>query len=230
MENTILIAPRFCGPPNVGNGGYTSGLLAQTVNYAPTITLRKPPLLNKVMQIIRSGELIKLMDGNQVIADVKPGNLEIDIPEMPTLAKAEEAVQYYDGFREHAFPECFVCGPNRTEKDGLRIFSGRIPGSDLVANPWIPDATLADAQGKVKREFIWAALDCPGAYAILEKPPKVVLGRITGQVFKDISVGEQCIVIGWPLGQDGRKYYSGTAIYNEAGQVSAAAKAIWFTI
>ena len=28
MTGSLVIAPRFCGPPNIGNGGYTAGLIA----------------------------------------------------------------------------------------------------------------------------------------------------------------------------------------------------------
>jgi hypothetical protein len=29
MDQTLSIDPRFCGPPEIGNGGYVAGLLAR---------------------------------------------------------------------------------------------------------------------------------------------------------------------------------------------------------
>ena len=44
--------------------------------------------------------------------------------------KRDEAVAAsatYPGFSAHPFPTCFVCGPERAEGDGLRLFPGRLP-------------------------------------------------------------------------------------------------------
>lgn len=230
MDNTLIITHRFCGPPKSGNGGYTSGLMANFVEGAAMVTLRKPPPLDKSMQVEKKEGKVELYDGDTLIAEVIPTKLDLDIPEPPSMAEAEDAVSRYDGFREHPFETCFVCGPKREEGDGLRIFTGPLKDRQMVAAPWIPDASLANDEGIVKPEFVWAALDCPGAYAIPDKPPTVVLGRITGELFQSIKVGEKCRVIGWSLGADGRKHFSGTAVYNESGQLCGAAKAIWFAI
>jgi hypothetical protein len=41
------------------------------------------------------------------------------------------------------------------------------------------------------------------------------------------QVGERCIIVGWPLGEDGRKLYAGTALLRETGDVLAWARATW---
>jgi hypothetical protein len=35
------------------------------------------------------------------------------------------------------------------------------------------------------------------------------------------------VVIGWPVGEDGRKLYSGTALFSEGGELRAFARATW---
>jgi len=37
----VVIARRFCGPPDTGNGGYSAGLLAQSLRGPIEVTLRK---------------------------------------------------------------------------------------------------------------------------------------------------------------------------------------------
>ena len=231
MQKNVSIPARFCGPPKMANGGYLSGLLSSTVDFAsPVITLRAPAPLDQELQLVERGEGYALMHQDKMVADVKPGKLELDIPDKPDGEDLKMATQNFDGFREHPIPHCFVCGTARENGDGLRIFTGRVANSDVVAAPWVPDTSLADTNGRIKEPFIWAALDCPGAYAILGKPPLVLLGRICGQVFQEIHANENCTVIGWPIGSEGRKYYSGTAIYNAQGQVCAAAYATWISV
>jgi len=41
---------------------------------------------------------------------------------------------------------------------------------------------------------------------------------------------ETLISIGWQTGVDGRKYLSGTAVYDEAGHVCAASQQVWVVL
>jgi hypothetical protein len=65
-----------------------------------------------------------------------------------------------DGVIDH----CFVCG--RARDDGFCVFPGPVAGTDLVASPWTPPTWAADEDGLVRPEFVWAALDCPGYFAL----------------------------------------------------------------
>jgi hypothetical protein len=42
-----------------------------------------------------------------------------------------------------------------------------------------------------------------------------------------VRLNEPCVVIGWQLGQDGRKHYTGTAVFDEAGELCGLATATW---
>jgi hypothetical protein len=230
LSNVIVIERRFRGPPGSGNGGYTCGVLASFVNEPAQVTLRRPPPLERSLSVVRRGRRAELFDGNQLIADAERAKLDpLDVPDPPSLREAERATAAYRGFRQHAFPTCFVCGPARAEGDGLRIFAGPVDESArLVAAPWMPAANLGGPDGRVRREFVWAALDCPGAFAVgYPDRGETLLGRLTAQLDSLPQVSERCIVVGWPLGEGGRKLYAGTAVFRETGDLIAWARATW---
>lgn len=233
MGTRIVIDPRFCGPPTSGNGGYVCGLLASFIDNGTTeVTLRRPPPLQRPLTVERCGEGdASLRDGELTVAEARGASLDLDLPAPPTCAEAEEAATRYFGFVRHTFPTCFVCGPERAPADGMRIFAGPVAGRDIVAAPWIPDASLADERGFVRPEFLWAALDCPGAFAVIgPTPTAIVLGRLTGHVDPRVRAGEPCIVIGWAVDRSGRKFYSGTALFSGSGELRGSAKATWIEI
>jgi hypothetical protein len=41
------------------------------------------------------------------------------------------------------------------------------------------------------------------------------------------EVGERCAVASWPLGEDGRKLYAGTALFAANGELLALAGQTW---
>jgi hypothetical protein len=51
MMAPLVIAPRFCGPPDSGNGGYVCGLIAGRLDGQAEITLRAPPPLATPMTV-----------------------------------------------------------------------------------------------------------------------------------------------------------------------------------
>jgi hypothetical protein len=200
------------------------------VNEPAEVTLRSPPPLDRPLNVVRRGRRAQLFDGNRLVAEAERIDHEsLDLPPPPSLADAQRAAATYSGFHEHAFPTCFVCGPERAEGDGLRIFAGPVPDrSPIVAAPWTPAPNLDRSDGRVRREFVWAALDCPGAFAVgYPARGETLLGRLAAHVESLPRVGEECIVVGWPLGEDGRKLYAGTALFGETGDVHAWARATW---
>ena len=44
------------------------------------------------------------------------------------------------------------------------------------------------------------------------------------------AAGDQCRVIAWPGGRDGRKLTAGSALLGPGGKVLAAARAVWLTV
>ena len=210
----VMIPGRFNGPPRTANGGYTCGIVAGLLGGDAEVTLRRPPPLDRPLRW--DGE--SLWDGEELVAEGRHAELELDIPAPVSVEEAEEASRSYTGFERHAFPTCFVCGPERD--DGLRIFAGAVPGRDLVASPWTP--------AERSRELVWAALDCPGAFAVqFAERGEVVLGRLAARIDRLPEPGEPHVVVAWPLGEDGRKLSAGTAVFTAAGEPLARARATW---
>jgi hypothetical protein len=232
----IVIPRRFCGPQNSGNGGYTCGRIAAFIDGPAEVTLKSPPPLETPLRVEKTGDSVKLVHEGREVAHARPQLLNLDIPAPPSWADAVAAAKRYNGLREHAYGTCFVCGPQRAPRDGLRIFCGPWQHG-IVAGDWTPDETLEDGHGGVAPEFLWAAVDCPGEWSVVGRddadapikglPSTVLLGRLTGQVFRGLRVGEACTVIGWCLGIEERKYHVGAAVHARDGALVAASRATW---
>lgn len=228
-DRFLMIGRRFRGPPQSGNGGYTCGMLAAAASAPVEVRLMKPPPLDRPLEIRHDtdGSRLLLTNGDEPIATATPKTFELRVPEPPSYAQALAAVHDFQGFREHAYPGCFVCGPERSRGDGMRIFASPIAGRELVAAAWLPDTSLAGPDGKVRPEFMWAALDCPGFFACGGGRSGALLGLYAARVDRCVHVGEACVVIGWAIGQDGRKHYTGTAVFDGDGEICGRAIATW---
>lgn len=225
---TLSVARRFCGPPRSANGGYFAGLVATFVGHTLRVRLLKPPPLDTLLSVVGTENgALEIQGGEGTIAQAMPAQLDLTIPQAPSYVEAVEASRRYAGFTEHACPTCFVCGPRRPRGDGMRIFAGPLPERGLVAAPWVPDATLSGPDGKIRPELMSAALDCPGYFATGAAARLLLLGEITVHVNRLVHVDESCIVIGWPLSANGRKHEVGTAVFDEKGELCAAAHGVW---
>jgi len=229
MTQTITIAQRYCGPPETGNGGYVCGLLAEFIDGPALMRLQEPTPLDVAMEVRQAQSEVELIRGAAVIATARRTEVALAVPRAPDYAQAEAAAREYRGFKSHPFPHCFVCGPHRKAGDGLRIFPGKLAGTGMVASPWVPDASLADSSGLVRPEFLWAALDCPGAFSfeVAEGTP-VLLGELAASISGRVKAGERCVVIGWELTRDGRRHFTGTALFSGSGELRGLARSTWF--
>ena len=214
----IVIARRFRGPAGSANGGYACGRLAALAVGPAEVTLRLPPPLERPLRVEREGDRLLLLDGEALVAEARPADVDVDPPTPPSFEVARAAA-LPAGDPDSPFPECFVCG--RERDDGLRIFPG--PWNGAVVAAWVPDEELCAP------EFVWAALDCPGAYASMGGSVRgePVLGRLAARVDALPRPGERCVAVGWPLGEDGRKLFPGTAVFGEDGRVLGVARATW---
>jgi hypothetical protein len=250
----LIVPPLFNGPPGSANGGYFAGALAALLPGAPAaavVTLRKPPPLGVPMPATVTDEGgVTLHHEGVLVGETAPALLAgLGTPEPVLFEEAKAAEQSYRGLARHPFPGCFVCGTRRGEAPGLHLYAGEVAGRDgLHACTWTPDAALADtafadtafgeADGAVppgggalvRPEFVWAALDCPGAWTIDLETRDVVLGRITARVLGAPSVGEPCVVTARLIAQDGRKYSTCTALYGHDGRLLGEAEALWIEL
>lgn len=230
ITETISISRRFCGPPQSGNGGYVCGRLAQHIDGAAAVRLKAPPPLEVELRIEEDQGTARLLHGSTLIAEARRAEPGIEPPSAPAYAEAQRASESYRSF-QLVFPGCFVCGPQRAKGDGLRIFPGTIGDGPVLSAPWVPDDSLAGSDGTVLPEFVWAALDCAGAFA--NWPPEdkaVLLGELCTRICGVVSPGQPCIVAAWPLGVDGRKRFSGSALFSSSRELIAIARATWIEV
>ena len=208
---TVVIDPRFCGPPGTGNGGYVAGLLAARLGGAGEITLRRPPPVATPLEIVAgAGQSVSLVSwpgpdrggrrGRAGRAGAGGGH-----PGRGPRGGAASRLRAHP--EEHPFPGCFVCGPDRGPGDGLGILVGPVAGRDLAADVWSPDGSLAGPGGEVAPEFLWAALDCSGGVGAIgneaQDGPPWVLGRYAARQAAPVRAGEPHVVVGWRTGRGG---------------------------
>ncbi|CAK9039444.1 3'3'-cGAMP-specific phosphodiesterase 3 (3'3'-cGAMP PDE 3) (V-cGAP3) [Durusdinium trenchii] len=214
----------------VGNGGYSAGLFAQLIDGPAAVMLKSPPPLDtpiKLRASERGGS--EAVHGDRVIAVASPAEIVIDPPALPSNDDIAVAHDCFldDADGEHLLPYCFVCGNKRSKEDGLRLFTGPAPDSPVNADFWTPAADLGGEDGLVKPEFLWAALDCPSAFALRNGLKLALLGRLAVDIRRRPKPGEKLIITAWKTGQEGRKYFSSSALYDESREIIAAANAVW---
>lgn len=152
----------------------------------------------------------------------EPTRLDVEPPEVD-LQVAEGAST---GPQRHAASTCVVCGPDHPQT--LGVFPGVIPDREVLATGWLPPAWSLNDEGVVRPEIVWGVLDCPGGWAIagFNKGDRFfpALGTIAVDLRSPIAGDERVVVLGWPLGSEGRKHHAGTAIVGRDGEIKALAR------
>ncbi len=251
--DTLRIAQRFRGPHRSGNGGYTAGALARrllargdtavSIDRPVRVTLRLPPPLETSLSVSTAGngDLQLSTAAGDIVAQAQLA-AELAVAPAPVAEQlAAQASTAYRGHEEHPFPFCFSCGTAREAGDALRLFAGDVPGrSGVAAAPWGPDAGFS--RGELEADsgpgahllatpVVWAALDCPGAWATeFDSGRPIVLGRMTAVVHHELPADEHYVVVGERQRQEGRKAFTATAVYAGDGRLMAAAEAVWLAI
>jgi len=234
----VSIRRRFIGPPNSANGGYACGRIAAYIDGAAEVTLRRPPPIDHEMIVRREADgSVGMYDGERLIGSGKPVSLAPVRISALTFKQATEAAGRTFEESLHTLPTCFVCGPQRDFGDGLRIHVGPIDARDaswsgVLAAPWIPGQNLADDEGAVLPEFVWAALDCPTAYACSSPAGMrhILLGRQAVEIFRRPKAGERCIVAARELSHEGRKSYAEAILVGTDGETIGYCKATWIEV
>ena len=243
----LIVPRRFCGPPDSGNGGWTAGALATLDSGdgqdprpdswpAIEVSLRQPPPLDAPMLVSFDGQSATASFGGAVIAEAH--RVDRDLVEVgpvdPETALAAQAS--YPGHDFHPFPTCFACGTGREEGDGLRIFAGQV-ADDLAASTWTPDPSLAqdrhpdvDDVHRASAPATWAALDCASGWAADFGERLMVLGRMTARLDTLPVIGERHVVVAEKRGQEGRKSFTASTLYDADGRVVATAEHIWISV
>ena len=103
------------------------------------------------------------------------------------------------------------------------MFAGEVEGKRVVASPWKPREETAGEDGAVADEFVWAVLDCPTYFAAYhgEELEMSVLARQQVRIDGAVRVGEEHVVMAWPISTDGRKRLTGCALLSSEGETLA---------
>jgi len=244
-EVTFSIPEKFRGPPKSANGGYATGAFGKLVSggftpgRAVEVTLRAPVPLDRELSVDSHDSGIRVRDGETLIAEAQPAEFELEVPEAASYERALEVREssaalkvgthvWLGGERVGFHPICFCCGAELSPDLGLRVFAAPVLGLSQVAAAWTCEPAFAAEGGELPPEIVCTALDCPGQFAWLaERTRTGLLGRLTVRIDRPVRAGERCVVIGWTIGNEGRKYYAGTALFDAQGRLCASAKAVW---
>lgn len=225
----LMIDAGHCGPPESGNGGWTSGTLAASVRTTPDlpavrVRLHSPPPLDRPMTVSAEDGSQVLRDGTLVVATAWPAARPVaEGLEMVGLAAAAEAEARYEGLAEHPFATCFTCGTARSPQDALCLRPGPLEdGTGRYAARWTPYAA--------EPALVWAALDCPGGWSAGITGRPMVLGEMTCVIDALPQFGAEHIVVARQTGGAGRKHFSASALYTSGGQLLAIATATWIAV
>ncbi|MDQ6714472.1 MAG: hypothetical protein M3Z28_15020 [Candidatus Dormibacteraeota bacterium] len=220
----LTIDKCYEGVPGICYGGYVAGVVAKGLGPSVAVTLTKPVPVGSTVSLERGeSQMVLRLDG-EVAATAVPAQLETTAPDPVTPEAAERAMQHYLGFTHHIFPNCFTCGPDRAPSEGLRVFPGPVEGRHAVAAVWRPPPWACRADRMVASEFVWAALDCPAIWGLVvhggaQANDRAVSGRLTLHQHAPVPSDELCIVVGRPIGREGRKITAGAAIFSESGRL-----------
>jgi hypothetical protein len=221
----VRIPARFNGPPGTANGGYACGLVAAELGAAGAeVTLRAPPPLETELTVERSGEAVRVSDGDKLVAEARGAAVDVGpLPDPVSPAEASRAVEagLERWTANHPFPTCFVCGADRADGDGLEIFPVQVEGGRYAA-PWTP----------AQPGMVWAALDCPTSApgANWGEGPPIVLARLAVTIDMEPVLGEPHVVVSWPLGREGRKREAAAVLFDAAGSPLARSRALWIEL
>jgi len=236
-EHSITISRRYCGPPNSANGGYAAGTLARFIDGAAEVTLHRPPPLDTPLRVVSRDGAAELFDDDALVATAVATNIRIAAIDVPDTRDAAAAAGRTFPAALHALPTCFVCGPLRDHGDGLRLHVGPVDPADsewngVLAAPWVPDGDFGADDGLVRPEIVWAALDCPTAYACGDGSgmPGILLGRQSIAVFRRPAVGEACVVASQYRSQERRKHFAEAALSGPGGELLAICKTTWIEV
>ncbi|SNR90041.1 hypothetical protein SAMN05216276_100198 [Streptosporangium subroseum] len=231
LQTVVTVPARFRGPEGVANGGWIAGTVSEALHGAQhdsavEVTLHAPTPLDTQLHLRHLANTATLTHGENLLVEAITVAEELDAPEFVPFNEAALAEGGFVGFVAHPFPGCFVCGV-RDPGDGMRIFPGRVSGTDLVAAGWRVPMTVAEEDGVVSDAIIWAALDCATGWAHFQPGESALLGRLTARIHRRVYPGGTYSVVARATGREGRKLFGESAVYEVDGTLVASARAVW---
>lgn len=233
MAETIRIDRRYCGPPDSGHGGYSCGLVAELID-APTcaVSLRAPPPLDRDLEVRRHDGAVSVVEGSTLVAEGAPAELEVALPDPVSLEQAAESDLTGRWRHDHPFPTCFGCGVQRSQDEAIALIPGPVAGREVLAARWIPLEYMVGHDGVVEPRFVWAALDCPTAFAVTNPGlTPHALARLTARPGPaPVVAGRPHVVLAWHVDRAARKARGRAAILSGEGEVCGVSEGLWVAL
>ena len=227
MDATLTIDRRFRGPRRSGNGGVSAGLAAAFLDGPATVRLRRPPPLDRPLNVHRELDDVSVMDGDELVLHARPATETVEVAVDDELLQHTFEQGPTPVPEDYPAPECFVCGPRQ---DGLGICPQAMDGTDVWATVWIPDRSVSSDGLHVDPHVVWGALDCPAGLAVVSygRAPLThfpALTQFTVTLEQPVRVGQPVAVWGWSSGQEEDHVDGSTAIIDADGVVQATGHA-----
>ncbi|WP_040796549.1 PaaI family thioesterase [Nocardia higoensis] len=229
----ITVPEHVFGYPEVAFGGYIAGALAerspgatQRVDFRGRVPVGTPLSLARTD---RGGTALTDAAG-AVLTEAHPASLDLDVPSCPEWDEVVAATERGLKSEKRLFTHCYGCGSGCPPGKGLRLFPCTLRERGLVVSAWTPDPGLAGPDGLLSIENVWAALDCPGAwagFAYHRMAMGAVTAALTATVLAPVETGVAHTSFAWPVAVDGRKHTVGVALATAAGELCAVAEALW---
>lgn len=191
--------------------------------------LNIPPPLETPLAVEDRGDHFAAVSGERVVMEARAATGDFGDAPFVSFEEARAAEPGYPGWTYHGAAECFVCGPDRRDPYGLRLFPGPVAGEQLVAAAWIPGPTAGDEAAMVREEVIWGVIDCPGAWAAATYDPEGMpyfpaLGTITASLEEPVRVGERLVVVGRYRSTEGRRLNTDVVLFGAGGAIKARSR------
>ena len=188
---------------------------------------------DRPLAVSRDGGRVLVHDGPDLIAEGVPARLDLEVPPAAHPGRGRGGRPALRRLRPPLLPRMLRvrarAGPRGRVAPLPRLGAGPGPGGGPGAGRRL---AAREPDGFLALEIVWSLLDCPGAWAVERHMEEtgVVLGRMAARVAAPFPAGGAGVAVGWPLGRDGRKLYSGTALFGADGRLHGCARQTWIVL
>jgi hypothetical protein len=227
---TIEVDPRWNGPADSGNGGFSTGVIAGLLDGAAVVSLHAGVPLGAPLEAHQGADRqVQVRHHGALVASAVPGEpFREEPPRRPTYDAAERARARHP-WRDvrHHLSDCVVCGPHRV--DGLGVTPGPLEGDDMIlAAPYVPVAEHGSSHGEIDRPQIWGALDCVSYPAHLMAAQRLaLLVSMSVHQLAPVRTQERYVAVGWTRRSGTRSHHTSSALIDLDGRTVASSRAVW---
>ena len=224
---TITFDKRHEGLGGAVNGGYLTGVLAEAAGTdGLTVWIRRPVPVGEPVNLFAENGWAAIRHCDRTLVETTRTSESVSETAFVPVDEAISAEPSDLGLE--MFADCFVCG--RGAPEGLGVEPRRLEDGRFAA-VWHPATSDLIAGEVVPAEYLHAALDCPGGFAVLTAAGQPALtGSMTDRVDFFPRTDQRLIVVGEAGAADGRKLQAITTIFTESGETVATSEAIWVTL